>query len=334
MEKIQLKGSALKVSNLMVGCWSFGGEEGSYWGPQNQADVNGLVSEALDHGINFFDTAMGYNDGKSEKSLGIALKGRRKEAIVCDKIQIVEKDLDESTVQECLKRLDTDYIDIMMIHWPVKDGERIKSNLASLLKAKQKGMIREIGVSNFGISTLKIAHEMGINVVANEFGYNLISRGIEKEILPYCIKENIGIFSYSPLAQGVLTGKYQKVMDIPPMRRRTVHFSKMGNPDSRHGGPGADTEVEAFLTGLKSISAKTGISCGTIALAWVRSQKGISCVITGCRSVQQLNENINSFETKLSDETVKELNDLSQPIFDKVGDYLDWYSGSNNPRIW
>ena len=337
MEKINLGNSALSVGRLMVGCWSFGGEDGSYWGEQKQADVNALVTEALDRGINFFDTAVVYNAGKSETSLGIALGNRRNEAVICDKISIQnEEQLKnyESTLRECLKRLNTDYIDLMMIHWPVKDGELIKENLLALGRAQRQGMIREIGVSNFGPVTLEIARESGVNIVANEFGYNIISRGIEKEILPYCREHNIGILTYSPLMQGILTGKYRTISDIPPNRRRTVHFSKMGNPDSNHGGPGADAEVEAFLAGLRSLSEHTGISCGNLSLAWLCHQKGVSCVIAGCRTTEQLRENMASIGTGLSAETVKELSDLSLPVFEKTGNFLDLYRGAVNPRIW
>ena len=337
MEKIQLGNSGLKVSRIMVGCWSFGGGDGSYWGEQNQADVDALVSQALDQGINFFDTAVAYNEGKSEVSLGKALKGRRKEAVICDKILIQEKDQlknYESTLRECLKRLDTDFIDLMMIHWPTSDADLLKENLEALLNAQKQGIIREIGVSNFSLGTLEIARGMGVNVAANEIGYNLMSRGIEKEVLPYCRKHKIGIFAYSPLMQGILTGKYQKLLDIPPMRRRTVHFSNMGNPECKHGGPGADAEVEAFLKGLRAISEQTGISCSTLSLAWVCHQEGVACVIAGCRSVEQLRENVASIGTKISAETLKALTDLSQPVFDKIGEYLDWYRGSANPRVW
>jgi aryl-alcohol dehydrogenase-like predicted oxidoreductase len=336
-EKVQLGNSDLKVSRIMLGCWSFGGEEGSYWGEQKQTDVNSLVAEALDRGINFFDTAVAYNNGKSEISLGQALKGRRKDAVICNKFLIIEKDQlknYENLLRESLARLDTDYIDLMMIHWPAADADLLKANLEALLKARQQGIIREIGVSNFGLGALKTARECGVNVIANEFGYNLISRGMEKEVLPCCRENNISVLAYSPLMQGVLTGKYRKLSDIPPSRRRTVHFSKMENPDSNHGGPGADTEVEALLIGLKSLSEKTGISSGTLSIAWLCHQEGVSCVIAGCRSVEQLRENMMSVETKLSFETIKELTNLSQPIFEKIGHYLDVYRGSVNPRIW
>jgi aryl-alcohol dehydrogenase-like predicted oxidoreductase len=256
--------------------------------------------------------------------------------VICDKIYILDKEQlnnYENTLQESLKRLDTDYIDMMMIHWPGKDTELIRANLAALHKAQQKGIIREIGVSNFSILTMEIAREIGITVAANEFGYNLMSRGIEKEILPYCREHNIGVLAYMPLMQGILTGKYKSIADIPLMRRRTVHFSKMGNPNSIHGGPGADAEVEALLAGLKSLSEKTGHSCGALSIAWLTHQEGVACVIAGCRNIEQLHENMASMDVTLSAEVIKQLNDLSQPIYDKVGEYLDMFRGSANPKI-
>jgi len=336
MKKIKLGNSNLEVSRFMIGCWSFGGEEGSYWGEQKQADVNSLVAEAIDRGVNFFDTAIGYNNGKSESSLGIALKGRRKDVVICDKIQIIEKDKlkdHENILLESLKRLNTDYIDVMMIHWPGKDMELVRLNLAALLKAQEKGIIREIGVSNFPVPAMKIAHELGVKMIANEFSYNLMCRGIEREVLPYCRDNNIGILAYMPLMQGILTGKYRSISDIPLVRRRTVHFSKMGNPHSTHGGPGADAEVEALLSGLKNLSEKTGLASGTLAIAWLFHQAGVACALVGCRNVKQLHENITAIETELSAELVEELNNLSRPILDKVGQFLDVYRGSVDSKL-
>lgn len=326
----------MEVSRFMIGCWSFGGEEGSYWGEQKQADVNSLVAEALDRGVNFFDTAIGYNNGKSEISLGIALKGRREDTVICDKMQIQGKDQlkdHENMLWESLKRLNTDYIDIMMVHWPERDEELLRANLGALLKAQEKGIIREIGVSNFIVPALKIAREMGIKAIANEFCYNLMCRGIEREVLPYCREHKIGILAYMPLMQGILTGKYQNISEIPLVRRRTVHFSKMGNPNSSHGGPGADMEVEALLSGLKSLSKKTGLTPGTLSIAWLCHQEGLVSVIVGCRNIAQLRENLVSIEAKLSTELAEELNNLSQPILDKVGQFLDVYRGSVNPKL-
>jgi aryl-alcohol dehydrogenase-like predicted oxidoreductase len=337
MEKIQLNNSDLKVSMLCIGCWSFGGDSESYWGTQDQADVNALVDKALDRGINFFDTAFGYNSGKSEKSLGGALKKRRKEAIICNKTPIQEGDKlknFEDVLRDSLKRLDTDYIDLLLIHWPVKDEALLQANLEALLKARRKGIIREIGVSNFSLGTLKIAQEAGVNVVANEFAYNLMSRAPEKKVLPYCAEHNIGMLAYMPLMQGVLAGKYNSIKEIPLMRRRTVQYSKMDNPNNNHGGPGADAEVEGFLKALNELSKKTGISCSTLSLAWLCTKKGIASIIAGCRTVEQVLENEKSIDTKLSPDIAKALDDISKPLFDKLSEYLDIWKTPAESRIW
>jgi aryl-alcohol dehydrogenase-like predicted oxidoreductase len=337
MEQIQLGGSNLKVSRLCVGCWSFGGEADSYWGRQDQGEVDALVAEALDRGVNFFDTAFGYNNGKSEISLGAALKGRRAKAVICNKIPIQEKENlknYEAILSDSLKRLDTDYIDLMMIHWPVRDEALVRANLEALLNARRKGLIREIGVSNFALKTLAIAGETGVNIAADEFAYNLLTRGIEKEVLPYCRRNRIGVLAYMPLMQGVLAGKYGSVAEIPPMRRRTVHYSKSGNPNSNHGTAGADAEVEALLAGLRDLSGKTGMSCGRLSVAWLCAREGVAGVIAGCRSPEQLRENSEAAETMLQAETVKALDDLSAPLFEKLGDFLDMWNAPDNSRIW
>jgi aryl-alcohol dehydrogenase-like predicted oxidoreductase len=338
MEKLRLGTSELWVSPLMVGCWSFGGDSQSYWGAQDQADVDALVAEGLDRGVNFFDTAVGYNDGKSELSLGKALEKRRNEAVICDKVQIqpverLGKDY-EAMVAEALKRLGTDYIDLLMIHWPTRDAALLQANLEALLDIRHKGMIREIGVSNFSLQTLEIARKTGVRVVADEFAFNLISRGPEREVLPYCEKNQIGVLAYMPLMQGVLTGKYESVADIPPMRRRTIHYAKSGNPHSGHGAPGADAEVETLLRGLRDLSNKTGLSCGTLSVAWLRQKPAIASVIVGCRTMEQVRENAAAVETKLPPETITALDDLSRPLFDKLGDYLDLWKKPEESRIW
>jgi aryl-alcohol dehydrogenase-like predicted oxidoreductase len=338
MEKVYLGNSDLLVSPLTVGCWSFGGDSKSYWGEQNQADVDALVAEGLDRGINFFDTAVGYNEGNSEVSLGKALGKRRTGAVICDKVQIQRADRlgqeYENMVSDALKRLNTDYIDLLMIHWPTPDEHLLRANLEALLRIRRKGMIREIGVSNFSLKTLEIAKETGVDVIADEFAFNLISRGPERELLPYCEKNRIGVLAYMPLMQGILAGKYETIAGIPPMRRRTIHFAKNDNPNSGHGAPGADAEVETFLRELRALSSGTGLPCGTLSVAWLCQKPAVASVIVGCRTVEQLRENTAAVETKLSPEILKALDDLSKPLFDKLGDYLDIWKKPEESRIW
>jgi len=336
MKQIQLGNSSLKVSRLCIGCWSFGGEAGSYWGPQAQSEVDALVGEALDRGVNFFDTAFIYNDGASEISLGKALKARRKEAVICNKILVQDREqlkTYETSLKNSLKRLGTDYIDLMMIHWPVSDADLLKANLEALLAAKRNGIIREIGVSNFSFKSLALAKETGVETVADELVWNLMARGVEREVLPYCEKNRIGVMAYMPLMQGILSGKYNSIAEIPSVRRRTVHFSSAGNPDSRHGMAGADAEVEKFLKGLRELSQKTGVPCETLSIAWLIA-KGAAAVIAGCRSTAHVRENAAATETIIPAETLSALDHLSQPLLEKLGAYLDLWQSPDKSRVW
>ena len=337
MKQHKLGQSELLVSPLTIGCWSFGGGQDSYWGRQEQVDVNQLVQTALDQGVNFFDTAFGYNDGRSEASLGQALAGRRQEAVICNKIPIQSYDelkQYDQTISDSLKRLQTDYVDLMMIHWPTKDQDLLQANLEAMQKQKEKGNIRYIGVSNFATQTLEIAHNMGIEIIADEFVYNLMSRGIERDVLPYCCDHNIGVVAYMPLMQGVLAGKYKRIDDIPPIRRRTIHFDQEHNPLVRHGGSGYETLLVRMLEQMRDLAIESGYAEDRLAIAWLMTKPGVSSVIAGCRNVKQLQDNAVSVETSLSSETVERLDEISEPLRQKMGNNLDIWQLGDNSRIW
>ena len=337
MKQHKLGQSDLMISPLTIGCWSFGGDQDSYWGKQDQDDVNQLVQTALDQGINFFDTAFGYNDGRSEESLGQALAGRRHEAVICNKIPIQSQDelrQYDQTISASLGRLQTDYVDLMMIHWPTKDKALLQANLEAMQKQKEKGTIRHIGVSNFARQTLNIAHDMGIEIIADEFAYNLMSRGIEQDVLPYCRDQKIGVLAYMPLMQGILAGKYKQIDDIPPVRRRTIHFDQSHNPLVRHGGSGFEAQLVPMLEQLHGLAAESGYSEACLAIAWLISKAGVRSVIAGCRDVRQLQDNAVSVETKLSPELTARLDEISEPLRQEMGGNLDIWQLGDNSRIW
>lgn len=337
MKKLQLGKSDLFVSPLTVGCWSFGGDADSYWGQQEQSEVNRLVHAALDRGVNFFDTAFGYNDGRSEQSLGIALQGRRQDAVICNKIPIQdEQQLTHyhQTITDSLKRLQTDVIDVMMIHWPVKDESLLRANLEALRQEQQRGTIRAVGVSNFATATLEIAREIGLIVVANEFAYNLVSRAMEETVLPYCRKQQIGVLAYMPLMQGLLTGKFASLDDLPPNRRRTIHFDSRYQPLARHGGSGAEKELTALLRTMADIKTNSGIEPAVQAIAWLTAQPGVTSVIAGCRTLDQLQANADAAETELPEALLNKLNQASRPILSQLSGQLDLWQLNDKSRIW
>ena len=221
MQRRRLGKTDIHVSPIGMGCWSYGG--GEYWGEQSQRDVDYIVSMALDLGINLFDTAEMYNAGASEESLGKALKGKRSRAVICSKVSPSNAYANtlERHCEASLRRLGTDYIDVYMLHWPLdpisikhfsSDPQKIAQPptvveaFESLEKLKKQGKIREIGISNFGVMQMEEALATGVEIAINEMPYNILSRAIEKEILPFCIEKNISVISSMALQQGLLAG--------------------------------------------------------------------------------------------------------------------------------
>jgi len=185
----ELGKSGIMVSPIGMGCWPYGG--GAYWGEQSQTDVNEIVAQALDLGLNFFDTAEMYNDGNSEVSLGIALKGKRERAVVATKISPINCSPENliKHFEDSLRRLQTDYIDLYMLHWPINrlsikhftQDISILENLPDvgetfdiLMKLQRQGKIHSIGVSNFGKNQLEEALSGGARIDVNEIAYNII----------------------------------------------------------------------------------------------------------------------------------------------------------------
>ena len=180
MEKRRCGRSDISLSVVGVGCWSFGGGPGSYWGPQEQKDVDDVVHAALDNGINYFDTAEGYNEGRSEEALGRALEGRREEAVIGTKISPsnTEPSVLRRHCEASLRRLRTDYIDIYMVHWPITDRS-VEDAFDTLMSLRSEGKVRSIGISNFGVRQMEEALATGARIDVNQLCYNLLSRAIE-----------------------------------------------------------------------------------------------------------------------------------------------------------
>lgn len=336
MEKVKLGNSDLMISRMTLGCWTFGSDANSYWGAQQKEDSVALLSRAIEMGVNYYDTAFVYNDGAAERALGEAIcSGLREKMIICNKIpQLSYEALPtyEQQVRDSLKRLRTDYLDVLMMHWPCNDKDLLRANLEQLQKVKDKGLVREIGVSNFGVGQMEIAREMGVEICVNELAYNIIHRGAELAVLPYIGKHNIAVMAYMPLMQGILSGKYDTIDEIPPIRRRTLHFDSLGNESIRHGGRGMEAELQAFLRDLKAVSAESGYSCSTLCISWILSRSEISTVLSGCRTTAQLEANVKAVETTLPADLIRKLDEISAPIAALCGANCDLWQW--NSRVW
>ncbi len=331
--------------NLGLGCWAFGG--GQYWGPVSQSDVDAVVRYAVDHGCNFFDTAEVYNQGASEVSLGKAIRGLdRSRLLIGSKISPSNAE-PEKLAQHCeasLRRLGTDYLDLYMVHWPItahsirhfrSDYQVIPSTSEAFLtlkKLRDQGKIRHIGVCNFGVQKLTEALETGVSVISNELPYNLLSRAIELEILPFCRKQGVNVIGYMALMQGLLGRMPASMEEVPVAQRRTRHFDSRKNPECRHGLNGSEQETMETLKAICLIAHRSGMSLPEISLKWAMSRSGISTTLCGSCKISNLKRNIEASQTDLTREVIEELNQVTQPLLKVLGPSFDYYEHPDNDR--
>ena len=333
MERRVCGNSGIALSILGIGCWSFGGSGDDYWGPQDERDAADAVSAALDNGINYFDTAAMYNDGRSEESLGRALRGQRHRAIIGSKVSPANTDpaVLRQHCEASLRRLGVDAIDIYMVHWPITDHS-VEDAFLTLRALRDEGKVRAVGVSNHGVRQLTEAVSTGAPIAVNQLCFNLLSRAIEAEILPLCRQRNVGVIGYMPLQQGLLTGKYRSAEEVPWIRMRTRHFQGTRR-GARHGEPGAEAEIFAALDGMRDLAGEINVPMGQLALAWALARPGITCALAGARTAAQVVENAAAARLALSPEVIAKLDALTDPVTRKLGSNADYWESTENSRI-
>ena len=331
METRELGRSGIEVSVLALGCWALGGGDG--WGDQEESLTIATIHAALDHGINFFDTAEAYGGGHSEEVVGKALADRRDRAIIATKISPshTEPSVLRQYCEASLRRLRTDTIDVYMVHWPIRTHS-VAASFAVLQELKREGKIRSIGLSNFGPKDLAVAAGTGVQLDVNQLCYNLLSRAIEFEILPACRRQQISVTTYMPLMQGILAGKYRTPDEVPPFRARTRQF-RGDRPGSRHGEAGAEEETFAALAMIREIAQDIGQPMDALALAWVMAKPGITSVLAGARSPDQVARNVRSAELTLSADVIARLDQATDALKRKLGPNADYFQGQGHSRI-
>lgn len=310
----------IEISTIVMGCWAIGG--GYTWGEQDERDSIDTIRAAIDTGVNMFDTAEFYNDGYSEEVLGKGLLGQRDKVLVATKAWF-ENLTAEKLIQACegsLKRLQTDYIDLYQIHWPNWDVP-LEETLSAMEKLKQDGKIRFIGVSNFGVRDLTEALNHG-EVVTDQLVYSLLFRAIEYEILEKCREAQVGVLAYSPLAQGLLTGKFKDPDEVDDERARVRLYSK-NRPGTVHDDEGCEKEVFEALDKIKAICDDIGEPMANVSLAWILQQPGITAVLAGARRPDQIINNARAVDLELTDEVLNSLSDATQEMKKKLGPNAD-----------
>jgi len=314
MEYRELGKSNVKVTPLAFGAWAIGGW---MWGGANKEDAISAIRSSIDLGITTIDTAPIYGFGLSETIVGEAIKGKR------DKVQILTKygmrwsgskgkfyfsskdnqgktvDIyryagKESVINECeesLKRLQTDYIDLYQIHWPDTTTPE-EETMQAVVQLLEQGKIRTAGVSNYSVEQVKAADKI-VSVSSNQVPYSMVNRGIEKDMIPYCIEMNKSILAYSPLQRGLLTGKF-----------KADHSFK--EDDHRPGTPFFTPEnikkTNEFLEKIKTVADEKGITMSQLVIRWTIQQPGITVTLVGARDTKQVEENVKAMEIKLTND--------------------------------
>ena len=337
--------SGLNLPVLGLGCWSFGG--GEYWGPQSQSDVDAVVHRAVDAGITYFDTAEAYNDGRSEESLGRALRGvSREKVVIGTKVSPSHARPDDlrRACESSLARLGTDVIDLYMVHWPITlpgirhfdplatEAPSIDDAFATLQRLRDEGKIRHAGVSNHSLARLDEGRRRCPALAANELPYNRLSRAIETEVLPGCAARGIGVIGYMALLQGVLTDARADLSNIRPWQRRTRHFDAAKAPAARHGGPGHEGEMRRALASIRDLCRELGRPMSEVALAWTIARPEMTCSLVGCRTVAQLDANLRAVEKPLTADVVARLDAITEPLREQMGEGFDYYEAPENDR--
>ncbi len=299
----QLGRTGVKVSELCLGCMMFGGKT-------EPEDSYRIIDKAIEAGINFLDTANVYSRGRSEEVTGEALKrnGKRSSVVLATKVHGVMDDDDPNAqgngrrhiIEQCeasLRRLQTDWIDLYQIHRP-DPGTPIDETLRALDDLIRAGKVRYVGTSTFAawqsVEALWAAERYGLNrFVTEQPPYNILDRRIERELLPMARTYGYGIIPWSPLAGGLLTGKYRRGKDPSEGRFANVQNERLLLRKTE--------AVYDVVEGLEPIAEKHGASIAQVALAWVRDMPGVTSPIIGPRTMEQLEDNLGSSEITLDD---------------------------------
>jgi aryl-alcohol dehydrogenase-like predicted oxidoreductase len=315
METRQLGNSDLRITPIGIGAWAMGGGgwNGSM-GPQNDSDSIPAIHAALDHGLNWIDTAALYGLGHSEEIVARAIRGRTPRPYVftkCERVWDAAGKIGvslkaDSIRRECeasLRRLQTDVIDLYQIHWPEPD-EDIEEGWTELARLQQSRKVRYIGVSNFNVRQMKRAQAIA-PITSLQPPYSIVTRAIENEILPFASQNNIGVIVYSPMSAGLLTGTMT--------RERVASFAA---EDWRRNLPNFQEPLLSrnlrLVELLRTIGKRHGRSPGEVAIAWTLRHPAITAAIVGFRNVQQVSGIIGSVDFRLPANELAEIEDAQK----------------------
>ncbi len=317
MQHRQLGRTKIEMSAIIFGGWQSGKSE---WVGIDDSETIRAHQAAFDSGVTTFDTAEAYGEGHSERILGQALGDKRDQIVIASKVFASHLKHDE-VVEACersLKNLGTDRMDLYQIHWPSgtfgTDVVPIEETMGALLKLKEQGKIRAIGVSNFNRTQLQEAAAVG-RVDSLQPPYSLFWRQVEDDAGPYCVDNKISIIAYSPLAQGLLTGKFKR-------------GHKFEEGDNRAGNKlfsGENYErAQNALDKLRPLADKYGVSVGQLALAWLIAQPQTSAIV-GARNAEQAIQNAEAGDVEIDEDDLDAIDEIGRTVTDRL---------DKNPIMW
>ena len=289
----------MEISVTGFGCWAMG----KWWWGEDVVDENSIaaVHRALDLGVNFFDTADVYGSGHSEETLGRALHGHREEVFIATKggryigvddmpTTNVTKEYLLRACEASLERLQTDYVDLYQIHWADEEHTPPEESMEAMVELQQAGKLRYIGVSNYNVEQIKRSMAVA-ELVSLQPPYNMLDRHIEDEILPFCRENDIGVLCYSPMARGLLTGKYDENVTFPESDHRSRHPEWQDEQLKRN--------IEAVRR-MTEIAKEAGKTMPQLAVAWVLSRPAVTCALCGAKRPDQIEETTQAAGWQLS----------------------------------
>ncbi len=309
MQTVKFGKTGMEITPIGFGSWAIGGSGwAAAWGPQDDEEAVGAIRRAVEVGINWIDTAAVYGLGHSEELVAQALKNVpeadrpyvfTKCSLVWDEnaniSNVLKKDSVKRECEDSLRRLQTDVIDLYQIHWPNPEGD-IEEGWTAMAELKEEGKVRHIGVSNFDVSQMERANAIA-PVETLQPPYNMLNRGVEDEILPYCAESDIGVIVYSPMRSGLLTGKMtrERVQNLPSddWRRNSEDFQE----------PKLSRNLELVAL-LEEIGGSHGKSPAEVAIAWTLRHPAVTAAIVGGRRPDQVDGIIGAAEFRLSEEEV------------------------------
>lgn len=311
MKYRRLGKTGIDVSEICLGTWVFGGD---LWGEVDDKVSESVVSLAIEKGINFIDTAPIYGAGRSESVIGRAIKGKRDNVVIATKCGLkvkghgIEVDLSAGFIREdienSLKRLDTDTIDLYQCHWP-DNKTPFDETFNELNKLVREGKVKHIGISNFDPRQTIAASERA-DIISNQVQYSLLDRRVEAELFPVLGEKKISVLPYGVLGGGILTGKYRTPPEIKPGEVKDFFYKFYKEPEW--------SRTMKLVSVMDRIAEKHDASDSHVAINWMLSHEEVASCIVGCRTPQQLDENLKALEWELSKPDAEKLDLVSKTI--------------------